>query len=192
MTERTAIVPVGPPVTVDICDTCHGLWLDGQKLAAVCPTVSDLPQRKTEIMLTGRAGSHVQSCPRCQAVPYEFAIMEGMLVDFCAQCSGVWLDGDEYNESDFEPAPVRERENNPYRSRGEMPDKPREVYCQDCARPVTVGTSYVWESGFICRSCFGLKQQRLQARRVEDSSGRMDLTDVVALFFGKDAYRYHK
>lgn len=192
MTERTAVVEVGPPVMVDICDQCHGLWLDAQKLAAVCPTVMDLPQRKTEIMLQGSPGAHVTVCPRCQAVPYELAIMEGMNVDFCVQCSGVWLDGDEYNESDFEPAPVRDRENSPYRSRGEEPDKPREVNCQGCARPVTVATSYVWESGFICRSCFALKQQRAQARRVDDSSGMVDLTDIVALFFGKEAYKYRK
>lgn len=181
MTERSAVVADGPPVTVDICGTCNGLWLDAQKLAAVCPTVSDLPARKTEVLLTGQAGANIPVCPRCAAVPYEFAVMEEMLVDFCPQCSGVWLDGDEYEESAFEPVSTpRERDRSPYRSAAPDTAKPREVTCQDCARPVTVATSYVWEYGFICRSCFAAKQQRAGARRVADSGGRIDLTDVLS------------
>ncbi len=181
MTERTAITSAGPPVTVDICDQCSGLWLDAQKLDAVCPTVSDLPSRKTEVLLTGQAGANIGVCPRCAAVPYEFAVMEDMLVDFCPRCSGVWLDGDEYEEGAFEPAAApRERERSPYRDKAHDPGKPREVTCQDCARPVTVATSYVWEYGFLCRACFAAKQQRAGDRRATDAGHKIDLTDVLS------------
>lgn len=181
MTEHSAVTEGGPHVSVDICPQCAGLWLDAQKLSLVCPTVANLPARKTEVLLTGEAGANIRVCPRCTAVPYEFAIMEDMKVDFCPQCSGVWLDGDEYQEGAFVPAePARERDVSPYRSAGENAEKKREATCQDCARPVTVATSFVWEYGFLCRSCFGLKQQRSQARRVADSSGGIDLVDVIS------------
>src|SRR5262245_29409798 len=118
MTEQSAVTAEGPPVTVDICPSCKGLWLDAQKLSSVCPTVADLPSRKTEILLIGQAGTNIPSCPRCTAVPYEFALMADMLVDFCPQCSGVWLDGDEYQEGAFEPVADsrRSREQSPYRA----------------------------------------------------------------------------
>lgn len=172
MTEQTAVTAHGPPVTVDICGECKGLWLDAQKLAAVCPTVADLPARKAEILLIGQPGANIPVCPRCNAVPYEFALMEGMLVDFCPQCSGVWLDGDEYEEGAFAPPSgngERARDRSPYRAAADTADKKREVNCQDCARPVTVATSYVWEYGFLCKACFASKNQRASARRAAES-----------------------
>jgi Zn-finger nucleic acid-binding protein len=116
--------------------------------------------------------------------------MEDMLVDFCPQCSGVWLDGDEYEESAFEPVSTpRERDKSPYRSAAQDTGKPREVTCQDCARPVTVATSYVWEYGFLCRACFGAKQQRAGDRRVVDAPRRIDLTDVLSWVLTPRKYR---
>jgi Zn-finger nucleic acid-binding protein len=184
MTEQSAITAEGPAVVVDICPSCKGLWLDAQKLEAVCPTVADLPARKTEILLVGQAGMNIPSCPRCQAVPYEFAIMEDMLIDFCPQCSGVWLDGDEYEEGAFEPLADadRPRERSPYRAAADKAEKKREVTCQDCARSVTVATSYVWEYGFICKACFTAKEQRASNRRVaetDQSLGRV-IGDVLS------------
>jgi Zn-finger nucleic acid-binding protein len=175
MTEHSAVTAAGPPVTVDICGQCKGLWLDAQKLALVCPTVADLPARKTEILLIGQAGANIRTCPRCSATPYEFAVMEDMRVDFCPGCAGVWLDGDEYEEGVFElPADSRRsRERSPYRSAGDQAEKKREVTCQDCARPVTVATSYVWEYGFLCRACYAVKEQRASLRRVSESQEGM-------------------
>lgn len=179
MTEHSAPTEGGPVLTVDICGQCNGLWLDAQELALVCPTVADLPARKTEILLSGQAGANIPVCPRCQAVPYEFALMEDMKVDFCPRCSGVWLDGDEYEESDFIPEQARERDVSPYRSHAAAVEKTRDVLCQDCARPVTVATSYVWEYGFLCRVCFGAKLQRSQARRVAEGPKSYRLVDDI-------------
>jgi len=188
MTEQSAVTADGPPVMVDICGQCKGLWLDAQKLAAVCPTVADLPARKSEIMLIGREGANITVCPRCNAIPYEFAVMEDMRVDFCPQCFGVWLDGDEYEEGVFAPPSShghRARDKSPYRSAADKAEKKREVNCQDCARPVTVATSYVWEYGFLCHACFLIKDQRARSRRVSDSGdpvGRL-LGDVLSWLF---------
>lgn len=175
MTEQSAHTAHGPHVSVDICPQCKGLWLDAQKLAAVCPTVADLPTRKTEILLVGHAGSNIPVCPRCDAVPYEFALMEDMLVDFCPQCHGVWLDGDEYEESAFEPvAAPRARERSPYRASAEKAERKAEVNCQDCARPTVVAKSYIWEYGFLCHGCYLVKEQRATHRRVAESTGPLD------------------
>lgn len=176
MTEQSAIAAEGEHVSVDICPSCRGLWLDAQKLAAVCPTVADLPARKTEILLVGQAGTNIPACPRCDAVPYEFAIMEDMLVDFCPQCHGVWLDGDEYEESAFEPAaPPRARERSPYRASADKAERKSEVNCQDCARPTVVARSYIWEYGFLCHGCFAAKQQRATSQRIQEATGPLDL-----------------
>jgi Zn-finger nucleic acid-binding protein len=175
MTEEAALTAHGPQVTVDICPQCKGLWLDAQKLAAVCPTVADLPARKTEILLVGQAGTNIVACPRCEAVPYEFALMDDMLVDFCPQCHGVWLDGDEYEEGSFAPvAAPQARERSPYRAAADKLEKKSEVDCQDCARPTVIAKSYIWEYGFICRPCYLVKEQRATHRRAALSSGPLD------------------
>jgi Zn-finger nucleic acid-binding protein len=176
MTEHTAHTAHGAHVGVDICPGCKGLWLDAQKLAAVCPTVADLPARKTEILLVGHAGTNIAACPRCDAIPYEFALMEDMLVDFCPQCHGVWLDGDEYEESAFElsAAPRVDRERSPYRSSAQKAEKKSEVACQDCARPTIVAKSYIWEYGFLCHGCYIVKEQRATHRRAAESTGPLD------------------
>lgn len=184
MTEQSAVTAHGPPVTIDICPRCKGLWLDAQELAAVCPTVADLPARKTEVLLVGHAGTNIPACPRCAAVPYEFALMEDMLVDFCPQCHGVWLDGDEYEESAFEPsASPRARERSPYRASAEKAERRSEVSCQDCSRPTAVGRSYIWEHGFLCHVCFVAKQQRATTRRAAEATGPLDAL-LEALFDG--------
>jgi Zn-finger nucleic acid-binding protein len=185
MTEQAAHTAHGPHVTVDICPTCKGLWLDAQKLAAVCPTVADLPARKTEILLVGHAGTNIPVCPRCAAVPYEFALMDDMLVDFCPQCHGVWLDGDEYEESAFEPvAPSKPRERSPYRASAETAERKSEVDCQDCARPTVIAKSYIWEYGFLCRACYVVKEQRASNRRAVLASGPLEslLDGLFSLF----------
>lgn len=175
MTEQSAVTAHGPPVTVDICGQCRGLWLDAQKLAAVCPTVADLPSRKTEVLLVGHAGASLPVCPRCEAVPYEFALMEGMLIDFCPRCSGVWLDGDEYEESAFEPvAAPRSREQSPYRAAADKLERRSEVDCEACQRPTVVARSYIWENGFLCRACYLVEDERARSRRVSEATGPLD------------------
>jgi Zn-finger nucleic acid-binding protein len=175
MTEQSAVTAHGPPVAVDICPQCRGLWLDAQKLAAVCPTVADLPSRKTEVLLVGHAGANIPVCPRCDAVPYEFALMDGMLVDFCPQCAGVWLDGDEYEESAFEPAaPPRAREQSPYRAAADRLERRSEVGCQVCATPTLVAKSYIGETGFLCKACHLLKEDAARTRRVSEATGPLD------------------
>jgi len=184
MAQQSAHTASGPHVSVDICPECKGLWIDAQNLAAVCPTVADLPARRTEILLVGHAGTNIPVCPRCDAVPYEFALMEDMLVDFCPRCHGVWLDGDEYEESAFEPAaPRKARERSPYRGTAETTERKSEVDCRDCSRPTVIARSYIWEHGFICHACFIEKERRATTRRASRSTGPIEalLEGLVSL-----------
>ncbi|MEZ4300215.1 MAG: zf-TFIIB domain-containing protein [Polyangiaceae bacterium] len=186
MTEQSVATQHGQHATVDICPECKGLWLDAQELVLVCPTVADLPARKTEILLLGHAGRNIPVCPRCTAVPYEFELMEDMLVDFCPQCHGVWLDGDEYEESVLEPAaPAKGREKSPYRSSAQKAEKKSEVDCGGCARPTIVAKSYVWEHGFLCHVCFLAQDLQVKKQAAREATGPMEwLLERLWLAFG--------
>src|SRR5687767_203848 len=96
LVESPAIVDGGGgPILLETCPSCAGLWIDGTKLEAVCPTLADLPARAFEISLIGRPGAGIAGCPRCESVPFELTVLE-VAIDFCTGCGGVWLDGDEY------------------------------------------------------------------------------------------------
>src|SRR5437868_5721497 len=79
---------------VDICSTCHGLWLDCGEIY----DFSSAPQRLDQQLIQGlskrRPSSHL--CPRCQC-----NLEEGMLSDreiraeTCPSCGGLWFAGNE-------------------------------------------------------------------------------------------------
>ena len=83
---------------VYLCDGCRGVWLDGETLMSICPTLAHLPDHREEIALTGAQGAGIALCLRCGAPPFEYEVL-GVAIDFCTQCNGVWLDGDEYEEA---------------------------------------------------------------------------------------------
>ena len=175
MSTEPARTAEGPPAQVEVCPSCRGLWLDAHVIAQVCPTVSGLSERKLEIQLIGRAGSNVAKCPRCAAVPYEFALLQDLLVDFCPGCAGVWLDGGEYEESVFElrPEAAVPRERSPYRAAAEKAEKKREVLCADCTHPVVVADSFMSERGLVCHRCWASREHRratLRQVRAEEGS----------------------
>src|SRR5262245_53752173 len=100
-------------VVIDVCDQCRGVWLDEGELDGLCPSVADLPARRDEVVFLGERGAGIAKCPRCENRPIEFAIVD-VKIDFCDQCSGVWLDGPEAEElmlppEDDAPRPGRGR-----------------------------------------------------------------------------------
>lgn len=187
MTTRQAHPIEGPPVDLEGCPACGGLWLDAHVIAGTCPTVAGLAERAVEILLVGRAGEHLASCPRCRAVPYEFRLMEDYVVDFCPACAGVWLDAGEYDPGIFTPRPAAaptHRERSPYRAAAEKAERRREVLCRDCARPVVVAQSFMTDRGLVCHGCWAAREARVAARRGEDAaSGPVSalLDGVIAL-----------
>lgn len=156
---RAASHAGGAPVELDVCDRCQGLWIDGGELAAVCPTVAHLPERRTEVCLLGQKGAGIQRCPRCGQVPYELVVLE-VAVDFCAGCAGVWFDGDEYGEIPFEGAStVDARRAGPYRAAALDAARSGEVTCAYCSTKAPIKETFMWEKGLVCRSCHAARSQ---------------------------------
>ena len=84
-------------------------------MASVCPTVAHLPERPTEVMLSGRRAGDLKTCPRCGSPPYAFDLL-GVIIDVCTHCGGVWLDGDEYEESSVLATAKPKQAENAYRT----------------------------------------------------------------------------
>lgn len=75
-------------VTVDVCPNCTGTWLDRGELRRV------LGDRKLADYLTKAIGTRSESrmvCPRCGGL-MDHKHAEGLVVDVCVECHGVWLD----------------------------------------------------------------------------------------------------
>jgi len=179
----------GAPAELDICDTCQGLWIDGAELAAVCPTVSDLPDRRFEVSLLGQKGAGIKRCPRCGQEPYEFVVLE-VAIDFCAGCVGVWFDGDEYGEIAFEGVPsVDAPKGGPYRAAAAAAaiDAARsgEVACAQCSAKVPLRETYMWERGLVCRFCHAARTR--QGARDLPSGGAIAERFLLLL---QEAYRF--
>jgi len=84
----------GPDITIDICPSCHGSWLDEGELQKL------LEGRKLANYLTKHIGTKTKSqlvCPRCGGL-MDIEKAEDLEVDVCLECHGVWLDGGELKE----------------------------------------------------------------------------------------------
>ncbi len=96
-----AATPIGG-ITVDVCESCGGLWLDRLELArfeeldsvlgeALLAHLSQFPvaivDRSVRLYCPRHAGVVMMRRAFSPAAPVE--------IDECPQCGGVWLDADE-------------------------------------------------------------------------------------------------
>jgi Zn-finger nucleic acid-binding protein len=154
----------GAAVDVYLCDGCRGVWLDGETLMSICPTLAHLPDHRGEIALTGQQGAGIALCLRCGAPPYEYQVL-GVAIDFCTRCNGVWLDGDEYEEAMLgaaSPAADQAR-GGPYRRAASALSG--DIKCAYCGTPTDPKKTYVRELGPACGPCHF---QRELARSVRE------------------------
>ena len=82
-------------VVVNFCRVCHGIWFDRGELALYCETEHDLPDLD---LLLNQARLTPYLCPRCertQLVEVPYMTGEDVLIDWCPQCRGAWLDAGE-------------------------------------------------------------------------------------------------
>ncbi len=85
-------------VAVDRCSTCAGTWFDvhelGQLLAEDARQVAALTRGASDQSLDQKRGR----CPRDGAdlLRIYSAIDRGVVLDACADCHGIWLDGGEF------------------------------------------------------------------------------------------------
>ncbi len=85
-------------VAVDRCSSCSGIWFDAQELSELLAEdarqVAELRRGGSDAGLDGKRGS----CPRDSAELLRMysAIERSVVLDACADCHGIWLDGGEF------------------------------------------------------------------------------------------------
>ena len=78
-------------VTIDICNTCNGCWLDRNESSALTRSRG---AKALNIQLVERKPSSL-NCPKCSARSMEegrHAQKDSLVLDECKDCHGVWLD----------------------------------------------------------------------------------------------------
>lgn len=167
LTERRVAPADGAAMIVHLCEACRGVWLDGHTLAALCPTLAHLPEHRDEVALLGRPGAGIARCLRCGTRPFEFDVI-GVAIDFCLSCHGVWLDGDEYEESMLSaPGAPAEVRGGPYRQAARnLPKDPKCAYCGEIVNPKR---SYMRELGLACARCHYQREQTAAELRAAET-----------------------
>ena len=82
-------------MAIATCERCHGLWLTKEAVATGGPEpVSSISGDRPPPSATHeRAGE--RQCPEC-ACRLQPERVEGVEIDRCVRCSGIWLDAGEY------------------------------------------------------------------------------------------------
>jgi Zn-finger nucleic acid-binding protein len=86
--------------TVDRCPSCNGIWFDKdeltQLLAEDARQVASLRRGAVKEEIAGKKGL----CPRdgSELLRVYSAIDRSVVLDACAECRGIWLDGGEFHK----------------------------------------------------------------------------------------------
>lgn len=89
-------------VLVDVCDKCRGMFLDQGELKKIAePIIGDIEF----CTVAGETFDHPDMfkeihCPKCkdtQMKKVDFNIYTDIILDYCENCEGFWLDGGEYS-----------------------------------------------------------------------------------------------
>ncbi len=88
-------------VEVDVCRRCNGLFLDRGEMAKLVPTSKGDIEYCTEsddVVEDMKQDDHPCVCPSCTdntMRKVEFLSYSEVILDFCDECGGFWLDGGE-------------------------------------------------------------------------------------------------
>lgn len=165
---RTATTTAGAaPVTADVCGACSGIWLDGTELERVSPVLGGLPWRVGEI--ASIAVTSGVACPRCRAPLGQIRLLD-VPIDVCGGCSGVWLDGQEYEalsraadrgDGLEAPPPAVPR---PQIAEAQAAGTAR---CAACGAVVPLEKTYLTDVGLVCAGCYLSTEQQAMKERSE-------------------------
>jgi len=87
-------------VAVERCSSCNGTWFDAQELryllAEDARHVASLRRGAADEELEGKKGL----CPRdgAELLRVYSSIDRSVILDACAECRGIWLDGGEFEK----------------------------------------------------------------------------------------------
>ncbi|MGH7782944.1 MAG: zf-TFIIB domain-containing protein [Candidatus Binatia bacterium] len=85
---------------VDRCSSCNGIWFDARELSRLLAEdarqVAALRRGSTNEQLEGKKGF----CPRdgSELLRVYSAMDRSVILDACAECHGIWLDGGEFEK----------------------------------------------------------------------------------------------
>jgi Zn-finger nucleic acid-binding protein len=87
-------------VTVERCSSCNGIWFDARELTQLLAEdagyVASLRRGSVKEQVAGKKGF----CPRdgSELLRVYSSIERSVILDACADCHGIWLDGGEFEK----------------------------------------------------------------------------------------------
>ena len=87
-------------VAVDRCSSCDGIWFDALELSQLlsedAKNVASLSRDGSQAQLEGKKGI----CPRDESelLRVYSSVDHSVILDACADCRGMWLDGGEFKK----------------------------------------------------------------------------------------------
>lgn len=83
-------------VSFATCSECAGVWLTREALEAPSVEPTALRAESRQAQIPKRSGRKVRVCPECLR-SLEPQRVEGVEIERCVYCKGVWLDAGEYD-----------------------------------------------------------------------------------------------
>lgn len=87
-------------VAVDRCSRCDGIWFDAQELSQLLAEDAKVVGALRRGSVSDLADAKKGRCPRDSAglLRIYSAIDRSVVLDACADCHGIWLDGGEFEK----------------------------------------------------------------------------------------------
>jgi Zn-finger nucleic acid-binding protein len=89
-------------VEIDVCPTCHGVWLDNRELAKLDDNFFVDVEAVAFEEVEATADDAQLTCPRCEGGPALTKVKPAdfgeVVVDTCPSCKGFWLDKGELDK----------------------------------------------------------------------------------------------
>lgn len=84
-------------IELQVCRHCHGVWLTREQLASRCVRSENLPaEARRKADSKRRETGRPRTCSQC-LVPLNPQLVEGVEIDLCPKCGGLWLDAGEFD-----------------------------------------------------------------------------------------------
>ena len=85
---------------IDRCSNCNGTWFDPRELSHLLAEEANQVARLLKGAMVEEAAGKKSICPRDGSLLLRIysAIDRAVIVDACADCHGIWLDGGEFEK----------------------------------------------------------------------------------------------
>jgi Zn-finger nucleic acid-binding protein len=130
------------------------MWFDEHELSELGPSVAKIPMRVPSLE-DGKVHSRLPACPACEApgAMTEFPVLD-VVLDVCTKCSGVFLDGGEY-EAIARAEGAQQPAVGDYRT---APKAARAIKgsfeCPRCGESIPSSEGMVLPAGLVCGPCY--------------------------------------